>query len=111
MNGILFERQCRTPYSESYYILQSTGGSNGSQRLGALDLHFTNSSVRATLIVERELDQGALAKLIEQIDEDLVLCADVPRDDFMVSVYVGRDAGFYSDEESANGVESHEGKV
>jgi hypothetical protein len=39
-----------------------------------------------------------LTKLIEQIDEDLVLSADMPRDDFLVSVYVGRDVGFYSDD-------------
>jgi hypothetical protein len=51
-----------------------------------------------TLILERELEETDLTKLIEQIDEDLVLSADMPRDDFLVSVYVGKDIGFYSDE-------------
>ncbi len=27
-----------------------------------------------------------------------MLSADVPREDFLVSVYVGKDVGFYSDE-------------
>ena len=69
-----------------------------NNRLGTIDLHYTTSNVHGTLILERELDESDLTKLIEQIDEDLVLSADMPRDDFLVSVYVGRDVGFYSDD-------------
>lgn len=69
----------------------------GDSRLGSLDLHFTATTVHCTLVLERQLDQAALANLIEQIDEDLVLSADVPRDDFLVSVYVGSEAGFFND--------------
>ena len=36
--------------------------------------------------------------MIEQIDEDLVWSADMTREDFLVSVYVGKDVGFYSDD-------------
>lgn len=69
-----------------------------NNRLGTVDIHFTTTAVHGTLILERELEETELTKLIEQIDEDLVLSADMPRDDFLVSVYVGRDVGFYSDE-------------
>lgn len=69
-----------------------------NNRLGTVDIHFTTTAVHGTLILERELEEADLSKLIEQIDEDLVLSADMPRDDFLVSVYVGRDVGFYSDE-------------
>ena len=69
-----------------------------SNRLGTVDIHFTTTAVHGTLILERELEETDLTKLIEQIDEDLVLSADMPRDDFLVSVYVGKDVGFYSDE-------------
>ncbi len=69
-----------------------------NNRLGTVDIHFTTTAVHGTLILERELDEADLSKLIEQIDEDLVLSADMPRDDFLVSVYVGKDVGFYSDE-------------
>lgn len=97
MDDIRFERHFRTPYSESYYIMQ---GSNlqSTNRIGTVDIHFTNAAVHGTLILERELEEAELTKLIEQIDEDLVLSADMPRDDFLVSVYVGKDVGFYSDE-------------
>ena len=69
-----------------------------NNRLGTVDIHFTTTAVHGTLILERELEEADLTKLIEQIDEDLVLSADMPRDDFLVSVYIGRDVGFYSDE-------------
>jgi len=69
-----------------------------NNRLGTVDIHFTTTAVHGTLILERELEESDLTKLIEQIDEDLVLSADMPRDDFLVSVYVGKDVGFYSDE-------------
>jgi len=69
-----------------------------NSRLGTVDIHFTTTTVHGTLILERELEESDLSKLIEQIDEDLVLSADMPRDDFLVSVYIGKDVGFYSDE-------------
>ncbi|MGZ3609923.1 MAG: hypothetical protein ACXWPS_12130 [Ktedonobacteraceae bacterium] len=97
MDDIRFERHFRTPYSESYYIMQGIGMQTNN-RLGTVDIHFTSTAVHGTLILERELEEIELTKLIEQIDEDLILSADMPRDDFLVSVYVGRDVGFYSDE-------------
>ena len=97
MEDIHFERHFRTPYSEGYYIMQGNNLQSNS-RLGTVDIHFTTTAVHGTLILERELEEADLTKLIEQIDEDLVLSADMPRDDFLVSVYVGKDVGFYSDE-------------
>ena len=97
MEDIRFERHFRTPYSEGYYIMQGNTLQTNN-RLGTGDIHFTTTAVHGTLILERELEEADLTKLIEQIDEDLVLSADMPRDDFLVSVYVGKDVGFYSDE-------------
>ena len=97
MDDIRFERHFRTLYSEGYYIMQGSS-LQSNNRLGTVDIHFTTTAVHGTLILERELEETDLTKLIEQIDEDLVLSADMPRDDFLVSVYVGKDVGFYSDE-------------
>jgi hypothetical protein len=105
MDDIRFERHFRTPYSESYYIMQGVGMQTNN-RLGTVDIHFTSTAVHGTLILERDLEEIELTKLIEQIDEDLVLSADMPRDDFLVSVYVGRDVGFYSDEYFAEETDS-----
>src|SRR5438309_4155242 len=108
MDDIRFERHFSTPYSESYYIIQGTSLQT-NYRLGTVDIHFTTTAVHVTLILKRELDESDLTKLIEQIDEDLVLSADMPRDDFLVSVYIGKDVGFYSDEYFAEESDSSSG--
>jgi hypothetical protein len=87
-----FARQYRTPYSEGYHLLA------GDRRLGHLDLHFTQSSVYATLVLESELPEEQVLDLIERIDESLVLSAEVERDDLLVTVFQGRQTGFYSDD-------------
>ncbi len=92
MNNVRFERQYRTPHSEGYLMFE------GGERLGRLDLHFTPSVVYGTMVVERELTEEDILDLIEQADDELVMTADVPRDDFIVSVYQGRDIGTYSDD-------------
>lgn len=91
MEDVRFDRQFRTPYSEGYHMML------GNARVGNVDLHFTSTTVHCTLVLERELAREDLAKLIEQIDEDLVLSSDTPRDDFLVSVYQGRELGFFND--------------
>lgn len=91
MEDVRFDRQFRTPSSEGYHMMI------GTTRIGTVDLHFTSTTVHCTLVLERDLGREDLAKLIEQMDEDLVLSADTPRDDFLVSVYRGKEQGFYND--------------
>ncbi|MFH1487063.1 MAG: hypothetical protein ABIH46_13410 [Chloroflexota bacterium] len=93
MTDYHFERECRTPYSEVYTIIQD------SERIGRLDLHFTSSVVHATLSVPERLTSESIQSLIEVIDDELVMSSDVPRDDFIVTVFQGREAGVFSDEE------------
>lgn len=91
MPDYIFERECRTPFSEAYIVLQ------GQQPLGKVDLHFTPSVVHATLCVSSSLNEEDIRHLIEAIDDEIVATADVPRDDFIVNVYQGEDMGVYSD--------------
>ncbi len=92
MLDVRFDRQFRTPYSEGYFIIEEV------TRIGVIELHFTGVNVHATLILERELERADIVKLIEQIDDDLVMTADTPREDLLVSVYSGKDIGFYNDD-------------
>jgi hypothetical protein len=97
-----YHRQSRTQSSEQYQLM------DGDQRLGHLDLHFGTNEVFATLVLDREMSEDEVTELIEQIDEDLVLSAEMPREDFLVRVYTGREIMFMSDdlipeELSANG--------
>ena len=104
MDGLHYDRICRTDRSEAYLISQ------GDEPLARVDLHFTSSIVYGLLIVEKELPQDQTMELIETIDEDLVWSADLPRDDFVVTVYQGQEVGVFSDprfdddEEDENGV-------
>lgn len=88
-----FERECRTPYSEAYVIALE------DDLVGRIDLHFTSSIVNATLCVGENMTAEEIRELIDIIDEELVLPSDVIRDDFLVTVYQGREAGIFSDED------------
>lgn len=105
----VYHRQSRTTNSEQYQLME------GDQRLGHLDLHYGSSDVSATLVLEREMDEEGIARLIEQIDEDLVIPSDMPRDreDFLVRVYIGREVGLYSEDllrdELSEGVDGYDG--
>ena len=104
MDGLHYDRICRTDRSEAYLISQS------DEPLARVDLHFTSSIVYGLLIVERDMTQEDTMELIETIDEDLVWSADLPRDDFVVTVYQGQEVGVFSDprfeddEDEENGV-------
>jgi hypothetical protein len=93
MQQVTFERQFRTPQSEGYYLRSSSG-----DKVRRIDLHFATDVVYATLVVEIDVTEEDVLDLIEQVDEDLVVTGDVPRDDFLVTVYRGKDLGFYSDD-------------
>jgi hypothetical protein len=91
LEDIGYDRLCRTAQSEAYLVSQ------GEETLARVDLHFTSSVVYGVIVVERDLEEDDVTSLIERIDEDLVWSADSPRDDFVVSVYQGREIGVYSD--------------
>ncbi len=101
MDDLHYDRLCRTSTSEAYLL------SDGEEPVARVDLHFTTSVVYGLLVLEREMKEEDLLDLIERIDEDLVWSADLPRDDFVVTVYQGKEVGVYSDphygEEEGNG--------
>jgi hypothetical protein len=89
MPDFRFERECRTPYSECYTV----------DEVGRVDIHFGPSVVYATLCVTERLTQEEIRELIAEIDERLVLTMDPMREDLVVTVWVGREEGVYSEEE------------
>ena len=85
-----FERECRTPSSEVYNVLDE------DTPVGRLDLHFTTTVVHATLCIAESITQEAIQELIETIDEELIDAVGITRDEFIVHVHQGRDVGVYS---------------
>ena len=49
-------------------------------------------------MLEVTLTEEHVLDLIERIDESLVLSAEVPREDLLVTVFQGKQSGFYSDD-------------
>jgi hypothetical protein len=95
MRDYYFERECRTPYSECYAIEVD------GNEIGRVDIHFTASLAYATLCVGENLPEEETRDLIGEIDEKLVLTTDPFREDFVVTVWAGREAAVYSDEDFA----------
>lgn len=94
MSDYQFERESRTPFSEAYSVTES------GDPIGRADLHFAPSGmVYATLCVPQDYDEADIQDLIGEIDERLVLSTDAYRDDFIVTVWRGVQAGVYSEEE------------
>jgi hypothetical protein len=87
-----YDRVCRTSQSEAYLL------SEGDVPFGRVDLHFGASVVHGVLIVERTMSDEDLHALVHRIDDDLVWTADLPREDFLVTMYRGSEVGVISDE-------------
>ena len=88
-----FERESRTPYSECF-VIEADGDD-----VGRVDLHFTPSVTYGTLCVPESFTEDDVQGLIADIDERLVMTNDPYREDFVVTVWVGRQSGVYSEED------------
>ena len=93
MSGYQFDRECRTPQSESYIIEVD------DEEVGRIDLHYAQSVAYGTLCVPESLTDEDIRSLISEIDERLVLTTDPFREDFVVTVWTGRETAVFSDED------------
>ena len=90
MASFFFERECRTPNSECYTILED------ESTVGRVDIHYTDTVVHATLNVAESLTTEAIQDLIDTIDEDLMDSVGITRQEIIVHVHQGRDLGVFS---------------
>ena len=92
MATFYFERECRTPYSECYTILEESGP------VGRLDLHFTSAMVHGTLTVAESLTQGGIQEIVSIVDENIIDAVGLQRDEFVLHVHQGSDLGVYTND-------------
>lgn len=90
MSTFYFERECRTPHSECYTVVEE------DNTVGRVDLHFTDTVVHATLSVVESLTSERIQELIDIIDEELVDSVGITREELIVHVHQGRDLGVFS---------------
>jgi hypothetical protein len=86
-----FERETRTPQSEAF-VVEADG-----EEIGRVDLHYSGTTAYATLCVPLDFDDEAIEELIGEIDERLVMSWEPLRDDFIVTVWAGREIGVFSE--------------
>src|SRR4030067_1439179 len=103
MSGSHVERECRTPQSESYIVELD------EEEVGRVDIHFSPSVAYATLCVAESLSEEDVRELISEIDERLVLTTDPFREDFVVTVWTGKEASVFSDEDLLDEEDEDEG--
>ena len=98
-----FERDCRTPHSESYAVIDDENA------IGRVDLHYTPTMVHGTLCVPESFTTEDIQELVETIDEELVDMVGVVRNEFVVHVFQGREAGVFSDQDLESGSNGRSG--
>ena len=98
-----FERESRTPHSEAFVVYADDNA------IGRVDIHYGPDLANATLCVPDDFSEDSIQELIGEIDERLVMTAQPFREDFVVTVWLGRQAGVYSEEFEEEAEEDLEG--
>ncbi len=90
MINFYFERECRTPQSECYTVMQD------DTALGRVDIHFAQNIIHATLSIAESLTNDEIQDLVDTIDEELLDSLGITRQEIIVHVHQGRDLGVFS---------------
>ena len=93
MSNFGFERECRTPQSECFTVLED------DEVIGRVDIHFTPTAIHATLNVAESLTTERIQELIDTMDQDLMDSVGITRQEIIVHVHQGRDLGVFSSRE------------
>lgn len=103
MTRYRFERETRTGESESFVIVAD------EHEFGRVDIHYGPEVVHATLCVPEDVSEDDIQDVIGEVDERIVMSADPFREDFVVTVWIGRQAGVYSEDDDEELDEEIEG--
>ena len=93
MSSFGFERECRTPQSECFTVLED------GEVIGRVDIHFATSVIHATLNVAESLTTERIQELIDTMDRELMDSVGITRQEIIVHVHQGRDLGVFSSRE------------
>ena len=90
MARFFFERECRTPYSECYTVLDD------DDPIGRVDIHFAEVMIHSTLSIGESLTNDDIQDLIDAIDRELLDAIGIVKQELVVHVHQGRDLGVFS---------------
>lgn len=87
-------RLVRTPSSEIYLIW------SGDERVGQVDVHYADSTIYGTVILEDDYVLEDEKKLLGILDDEIVSSykSKMEREDFVIHVFRGNEISRYTDE-------------
>lgn len=88
-------RVVRTQTSEVYLAWEN------EHRVAQVDLHYGTDVINATVVLETDLEEGAIHELLRQVDREVVASylQDFERENLLVSVFRGDEVLTVSDED------------
>lgn len=90
MDRFLFDRECRTPYSECYTILDD------DDPVGRVDMHYAEVMIHSTVSIGESLTDDDIQDLIDAIDRELLDAIGIVKQELVVHVHQGRDRGVFT---------------
>ena len=90
MARYIFERECRTPFSECYTVLDDNGP------IGRVDIHLAEVMIHSTVTVGESLTNDDIQDLIDAIDRELLDAIGIVKQELVVHVHQGRDLGVFT---------------
>ncbi len=90
MARYFFERECRTPYSECYTILDD------DDPIGRVDIHYAEVMIHSTVSIGESLTNDDIQDLIDAVDRELLDAIGIVKQELVVHVHQGRDLGVFT---------------
>ena len=90
MARYIFERECRTPFSECYTVVDD------DEPVGRVDIHFAEVTIHSTVSIGESLTNDDIQDLIDAIDRELLDAIGIVKQELVVHVHQGRDLGVFS---------------
>ena len=90
MARYFFERECRTPSSECYTILDD------DDPIGRVDIHYAEVMIHSTVSIGETLTNDDIQDLIDAVDRELLDAIGIVKQELVVHVHQGRDLGVFT---------------
>ena len=90
MARFLFERECRTPYSECYTVVDE------DEPIGRVDIHLAEVMIPSTVSIGESLTNDDIQDLIDAIDRELLDAMGIVKQELVIHVHQGRDLGVFT---------------
>lgn len=89
-----FQREVRTPHSESFFVVDGE-----DQDVGRLDVHYPPGMVHATLVVAESVSQSDLRDIVNRFFNEMNQLVGVDGVEVAVHTYQGEDRGVFHNDD------------